>query len=307
METSFKSTVELKRYYNTEERCKALLAQQRWNGNVVCPHCGHGKVYVTNRGYKCASKECYKKFSVISGTIFENTKIKLTLWFEAIAVLSAHKKGISSHQLGRDLGVSQKTAWFILHRVREMLKEKNPTLLSGTNAIDETFIGGSLKNKHKAVRYEKVERRGRAFKNKSMVAGILNENGTVVNKVIPNTSVQVLKTFMVENVVLGSTMVSDAWQSYIYATKGYTHVVVDHTKDEYVKNGFTTNGLEGYWSQLKRGIYGIYHQVSPTHLGRYCDEFAFRYNTRKQKDTERFFSILKATSGRLSWNQLTGK
>lgn len=306
METQFKSTHDLKKYYNTEDRCKALLAQQRWNGNVTCPHCGHTKVYTTNRGYKCASKECYKKFTVISGTIFENTKIKLELWFEAITVITAHKKGISSHQLSRDIGCTQKTGWFILHRVREMLKDKNPALLSGTVAADETYIGGSLENKSKSIRAaaRKKETRGRAYKNKTVVAGLRGECGTVVNRMVENTSVKNLQSLMVDHVEKGSTIVSDSWPAYIRATEGYSHVVVDHTKDIYVVNGYTTNGLEGYWSLFKRGIVGIYHQVSPKHLGRYCDEFSFRYNSRKVTDVERFNTVLTLCLGRLKYEDL---
>ena len=141
MKTDFKSKTELVRYYTDEAKCRALLAQQRWGSETEsgCPHCGNfGKNYITNRGYKCRAKECGKKFTVTSGTIFESTKIKLNLWFEAIFVISAHKKGISSHQLAKDIGCTQKTAWFILHRVREMLREKNPSLLSGTIQVDET-------------------------------------------------------------------------------------------------------------------------------------------------------------------------
>jgi transposase-like protein len=158
MKTDFKSKLELTRYYSDEENCKKLLAQQRWGNSLACPHCDNaGKVYVTNRGYKCGEKTCHKKFTVITGTIFENTKIKLNLWFEAIFVIRAHKKGISSHQLAKDIGCAQKTAWFILHRVREMLREKSPELLSGAVQVDETYIGGIDSNKHASKRMKKTQ------------------------------------------------------------------------------------------------------------------------------------------------------
>ena len=303
MKTEFKSKLELVRYYSDENNCKALLAQQRWGANVTCIHCGHDKVYTTNRGYKCANKKCYKKFTVISGTIFENTKIALNKWFEAIFVISAHKKGISSHQLAKDIDVSQKTAWFILHRVREMLRDKNPSILSGTVQIDETYVGGKLKNKHKSQRVK--AKPGRGSQNKTMVFGVLQNDGSIHNEVVKNTTTTTLIPIMQDKVAKGSTIVTDGYHIYKRLAKDYNHVVVDHAQDIYVFEGLHTNSIEGYWSQLKRGIYGIYHQVSPDHLHRYCNEFSFRYNTRKTDDVQRFTRILSRCAGRLTWNQLT--
>jgi transposase-like protein len=306
MKTTFNSKLELVRYYANEENCKALLAQQRWGASVSCPHCGNEKVYTTNRGYKCANKECYKKFTVISGTIFENTKIQLNKWFEAIFVISAHKKGISSHQLAKDIAVSQKTAWFILHRVREMLKSKNSPLLSGTVQIDETYVGGKLENKHKSQRVK--AKPGRGSQNKTMVFGVLQNDGSVHSQVVRDTKTSTLIPIMESQVEKGSTIVTDGYHIYKRLAANYNHVVVDHSKDIYVSSeGLHTNSIEGYWSQLKRGIYGIYHQVSPDHLHRYCNEFSFRYNSRKKTDVERFTTILTLCSGRLTWNQLTEK
>ena len=279
MKTEFKSKLELVRYYSEENNCKALLAQQRWNGNVTCIHCGHYKVYTTNRGYKCASPKCYKKFSVISGTIFENTKIPLNKWFEAIFVISAHKKGISSHQLAKDIECSQKTSWFILHRVREMLKSKNPNLFSGTIALDETYVSGKLKNKHKSQIVK--QKPGRGSQNKTIVFGALQEGGSVHTQMVKDTTTNTLLPIMNSRVAKGSTIVTDGFHVYKRLANDYNHVVVYHAKNIYVLNGFHTNSIEGYWSQLKRGIYGVYQQVSPKHLTRYCDEFSFRYNTRK--------------------------
>lgn len=307
MKTDFKSKTELVRYYQDEEKCKALLAQQRWGNSPACPHCGNvGKIYVTNRGYKCGEKLCAKKFTVITGTIFENTKIKLNLWFEAIFVITAHKKGISSHQLAKDIGCSQKTAWFILHRVREMLREKSPELLSGTVQIDETFIGGKDSNKHES----KIERtkRGRAIDKKTAVLGLLEVGGKVKTQVVPNVQKETLLPIMVANVAQGTTVHTDELRSYkALRTLKYDHKYVCHSLGEYSVNGVHTNGIENFWSQLKRGIVGVYHHVSPEHLGRYCDEFAYRYNTRKTNDVDRFNYVLGHSEGRLKWDDLVAK
>jgi hypothetical protein len=315
MKTDFKSKLDLVRYYSDEENCKKLLAQQRWGENITCVHCGHDKVYTTNRGYKCASPSCYKKFSVISGTIFENTKIPLNKWFEAIFVISAHKKGISSHQLGRDISVSQKTAWFILHRVREMLREKSPVFLAGTTEVDETYVGGSETNKHQSEAAKKKRLgkrksfRGIQPNDKTMVLGLVERGGKLIHKVIPQTSHLGVLPVIEKHIAKGSNMVTDEHKVYRrLSSLGYHHESVSHAAGEYYRTGgWHTNTIEGSFSLLKRGIIGIYHQVSPKHLQRYCDEFSFRYNTRKITDVERFVEILKTCGGRLTYNQLRGK
>lgn len=315
METNFKSKLDLVRYYADETNCKALLAQQRWSNSVVCPHCGHGKVYTTNRGYKCASKDCYKKFTVITGTIFENTKIPLNKWFEAIFVLSAHKKGISSHQLAKDISVSQKSAWFILHRVREMLREKSPILLSGITEVDETYVGGSETNKHQSEEAKKKRLgsrktfRGIQTGDKAMVLGLVERGGKLIHQVIPQTSRNGVFPVIEKYIEKGSTMVTDEHRVYLQVPSlGYKHESVAHTHGEYYRTGgWHTNTIEGSFGLLKRGIIGIYHQVSPKHLQRYCDEFTFRYNSRKDSDVQRFVSILGQCSGRLKWDELTAK
>ncbi len=159
MQLKFKSLPQLLNHFKDEKTCTDYLASMRWDGNVCCPHCGNDKVYTTDRGYKCADKTCHKKFSVTVGTVFEGSKIKLSLWFAAVYLATAHKKGISSLQLSRDLGVTQKTAWFMLHRIREMLNINAPELLSGTTQVDETFIGGKTKIaiQTKRLKIHKVE------------------------------------------------------------------------------------------------------------------------------------------------------
>lgn len=305
MKTGFKSKLELVRYYSDEENCKKLLEERRWGDKVTCIHCGHEKVYRTNRGFKCASSKCYKKFSVISGTILENTKIPLNKWFEAIFVLSAHKKGISSHQLAKDIDVSQKCAWFILHRVREMLKDKSSTMLGGLVEADETYVGGKVSNMTSKKRQAHANKFSRDAK--TPVVGMLQRDGMIINHVVNKVDRKTIGEMINKNIQQGSVLITDSASSYAPLAVAYQHEVVNHAAGEYFREGWHTNSIEGYWSLLKRGVFGIYHQVSPAHLGRYCDEFAYRYNTRKATDVERFENVLAKCAGRLTWKTLTKK
>jgi len=303
MELKFKSLPALLKHFQDESVCIKYLEQQRWNGQPVCPHCGSmKKAYVTNRGYKCSEKECGKKFSITTGTIFENTKIKLSIWYAAIYLGTAHKKGISSCQLARDLGITQKSAWFVLHRIREAMREKNPQILDGTVQADETFVGGKNGNKHKNKKTEGSQ--GRSAKAKTPVFGLLS-NGHVSTEVVPNTKAETLKPIIMKMVEKGSILVTDEWYAYNGLNGEYKHELVKHHEGNYTtKTGLSTNGLEGFWSLFKRGIFGIYHYASPKHLHRYCNEFGYRYNTRNIEDTERFTLSLTQMEGRLTYNQL---
>lgn len=304
---NFKTLPQLFDYFKDERTCLTYLEQQRWAGNVTCPFCETEKPYNTNRGYKCRNKECHKKFTAKVGTIYENSKVGLRTWFAAIYLCTAHKKGISSCQLARDLGITQKTAWFVLHRIREMLKEKAPKMLKEEVQIDETYVGGREGNKHTSKKGKK--RQGRSEETKTPVLGIYEKEGNVMVKVLPLVSRKNVQKVINERIEKDSTMVTDAFILYGYLAKEneYKHIVVNHKNGEYVKDGFHTNGIENFWSLLKRGIIGIYHQVSPEHLQRYCDEFAARYNSRKLKDYDRFEQVVQGSEGRLKYNELIGK
>lgn len=306
--TTFNNLTDIYKAFPDEQAAYAHLEQLRWKGNITCPHCGVIKTPYRLKGlgkFKCADKDCHKKFSSIGGTIFENTKLPLSKWFLAIYISTSHKKGISSLQLSRDIGITQKSAWFVLHRIREMLTAKRPVMLTGTVQIDETYVGGKLKNKHKSQRTK--AKPGRGSENKTMVFGLL-EDGKVKNYVVPDVTTERLIKIMQDQVAKGSTIVTDGFHVYKRLSDNYDHIVVDHSKDQYVVNGFHTNSIEGYWSLLKRGIIGIYHFVSPQHLHRYCNEFSFRYNTRKSTEASRFdFSIEQSEGKRLTYRKLINK
>ncbi len=304
MELRFKSLPALLNHFKDEATCIKYLELKRWNGKPICPHCGNDRVYRTNRGFKCAKVTCHKKFSVTVGTVLENSKIKLSIWFAAIYVVTAHKKGISSLQLSRDLGVCQKTAWFMLHRIREMLRVKQPVLLTGEIQGDETFVGGKNKNRHANKKIK--ESQGRSCKDKTPVFGLLAD-GKVNTTVVTDTRAESLKPIIFSMVERGSIMITDEWGAYNGLNSSYQHEVLKHNANEYVRDGFHTNSIEGFWSLLKRGIFGIYHSVSPKHLNKYCDEFSYRYNTRKIKDDERFSGSLTHIQGRLTFDQLRAK
>ncbi len=308
--TTFKSFSEMLKVLPDETACRNYLELIMWEGVPVCPKCGckndnHYKLKTKGvfKGlYKC--KDCRERFTVTVGTVFEGSHIDLRKWFIAVYIFSSHKKGISSHQLARDLGITQKSAWFMLGRIRYAFQVKSLKVKSdGLFQADETFVGGKNKNRHADKKVP--ESQGRSVKDKTPVLGLLKSDGTVSLSVVPDTKASTLKPVIEKLVADGAIVVTDEWLGYKGLSKQYSHVVINHKDNEYVRGAFHTNGIENFWSLLKRGIYGIYHQVSPKHLHRYCDEFAFRFNSRKASSTERFdFSLREAGGVRLTYAML---
>lgn len=307
----FKSLTQLLDYFKKEETCIKYYEQLRWTGEPACPHCGAVKPYKTNRGYKCSAKECHKKFTVRVGTIFENSKIPFRIWFAAIYLCTSSKKGVSSVLLAEQLGITQKTAWFVLHRIREMLKKSAPEMLGGEGNMveaDETYIGGAEKNRHKKKRLASPQtglaNDGTKYNKKKVVIGIVERNGKVILKHVPDASEANMVPFIEQYVPKGSRIITDEHKSYSKLNKTYTHNTVIHSLKVYVSGDAHTNTIENFWSVLKRGLYGIYHQVSDKHLERYLNEFAARYNARDINSFERFEDFLAKSDGGLLYKNL---
>lgn len=286
---SFNSLIELTDAFPTEEVCLKYLESLIWEDGVVSPFDPESKVYVcSNNRYIC--KNTGKSFNVKTGTIFENTKLPLRKWFMAIWLVLSHKKGISSLQLSRDIKVTQKTAWFMLQRIRECLMCKNEGRLENEVEADETFVGGKNKNRHKDKKVKKCQ--GRSFKDKTPVLGMVERKGEVVTRVIKSTSRSEITPIIQQFVDKRAVLYTDEWGGYDEIDKSYYHYTVDHGKGQYVNGRIYTNTIEGFWTGLKRGYIGIYHYMSPKHLQRYANEFTFRYNTRKVSDFHKFNLLL---------------
>jgi transposase-like protein len=301
----FDSFFELVNYFDTEKKCVDYLALLRWNGKPECQYCGHDVVYELKGKfprYKCA--KCRKQFSVRVGTIFEDSKIPLRKWFFAVYLFSAHKKGVSSHQLARDLKITQKSSWFMLHRIRESFVEEHEKY-NAVHEIDESFFGGKEKNKHKNKRTENTQ--GRSIKTKVPVLGILQRKGKVYAVPVKDTTFETLYPIIESKIEKGSKVYTDEWRSYKPLRHEFEHSIVNHSVNEYVsgEGEVHTNNLECFWSHVKRGISGIYHHASNKHLHRYINEFTFRFNNREMTDGSRFDVYLANATDKITYEKLT--
>lgn len=290
------------RYFADKAVCNAYMVKIKWPHGICCHLCGSVRVgqIATRSILRC--KDCRKQFSYKVGTIFEDSPLGLDKWFPAVWCIANAKNGISSHELGRALGVTQKTAWFMLHRIREAMRSGTFRKLSGTIESDETFIGGEARNMHVAKREKRI--RGRGAVGKRIVHGLLERGGEVRATVVQSTESAELHPVIHANVERGSNLFTDAALSYESLSSHFVHEAINHA-DEYVRGVVHTNGLENFWSLFKRCIKGTYVSIAPFHLQRYVDEEAFRFNTRKGNDSARFDAVMGTTIGRrITWRQL---
>lgn len=309
MDSKAKTLQEVIRYFSDEQTCIDTVAQMRWPDGPICPACGHKEHYYlkSQRRWKC--KECHRQFSVKVGTIFEDSALPLDKWLCGMWLIANCKNGISSCELGRDLGITQKSAWFMNHRIRLAMQTGSIMKIGGGGGeveVDETFIGGKARNMH----LDKKQRRitGTGGKDKTAVMGILERGGAVRVSVVHSRRKKVLQEEVRKHVAAGTALYTDALMSYDGLANDYAHKVIDHA-EKYVDGRVHTNGLENFWSLLKRGISGTYVSVEPFHLFRYLDEQAYRYNNRKEPmdDSARFYDLLGRVAGkRLTYSELTG-
>jgi transposase-like protein len=294
-------------YFSNPANCREYLMARRWPEGVTCPKCGSTDIIFLEKynRWHCRAKHAAPQFTLKTGTIMEDSPIGLDKWLTAMWQIVNCKNGISSCEIARAIGVTQKSAWFMDHRIRLMLGDESPEKLSGHVEADETFIGGKARNMHVGKRARRIT--GTGTKDKTAVMGILERGGKVRTSVVPNRKKSALQAEVRKHVEAGSALYTDALLSYSGLAGEYAHEVVDHAV-KYVDGKVHTNGLENFWSLLKRGISGTYISVEPFHLFRYLDEQAYRFNNRKMTDAERFGAAVTGMVGkRLTFEQLTGK
>lgn len=297
----FNSIIDLLQAFPTEQSCIDHLTSLRWNGNVISPFDPTSKVYDC-KGNKYRCKNTGKYFNVRTNTLFDNTKVPLQKWFLAIWLATSHKKGISSLQLHRDIDVTQKTAWFMLQRIRNCFGFDNDGELDNQVGVDETFVGGKNKNRHESKKVEFSQ--GRSVKDKTAVVGMVERGGKLIATQVEDTKLETLTREVAKRVKQSASVFTDEWMGYNALSRIYDHSVIKHNASEYVNGQIYTNTIEGFWSLLKRGIIGIYHFTSKKHLQKYVDEFVFRYNTRKFGESQRFNLLLANTEYRLTYKEL---
>lgn len=303
MTATFNSLFDMMEAFPDEQSAIDHLRTMRWGEGdeaAHCPHCGSTKLYhfSDRKNHKCG--DCKKRFSIKVGTIFEDSKIPLRKWFMAIWLITSHKKGVASTTLARDIKVTQKTAWFMLHRLRHAARTKSFNRpLEGTVEVDETFIGGKDKNKHAHKRGK-----GRGPSGKAVVWGAL-ERSTGHLRAFHLSTLKDVKAAVEANVKSGEIVITDEYSGYRGLKKNYYHKTVNHSQGEYVKGYYYhTNSIEGAWSHIKRQIIGVHHWISDKHLGRYLSEMTWRYNRREFEEGDRMNALLSGVDGRLKYKEL---
>ncbi|RKR83479.1 transposase-like protein [Mucilaginibacter gracilis] len=303
----FKTINDIAIYFQEQKTCINYLIKLRWPNGVECPFCDHKKVYNIQGAkphFKCAA--CRKHFSALKGSIFENSAIPLSKWFMAIYILSTHKKGISSIQVGRDIGVRQKTAWFMMQRIRYAVKmqsfNRDKLGLTGVVEMDESYIGGKQANMHKK-KLAKILESGE--QQKLTIAGAIERGGEVRAQYIPKTNYEHIIPFLIKNVHQGTKLMTDEHSVYTTAKRLFKHKTIKHMLKEYVRGDVHTNTIENFWSVLKRGIYGTYHFITVKHVQNYLEEFAFRFNNRNITEAQRFDKLVSLSNHRITYKALT--
>lgn len=317
--TEPQTLIESVRFFSDPAICRGILADRRWPNGAICPRCGGAAPWFKQAKGIWRCRVCRRDFSVKVGTIFEDSPKSLTKWFPAIWLVSSSKKSVSSPQLAKAIGVTQKTAWFMLHRIRLLMRDESRGKFSGQIEADETFVGGRSRNMHKDRRARLLEGKARGTTGKAVVMGVLERTSNkrasrVRAKVIKTNNRHALIAEIRRNVQMDgrSTVYTDALRAYERPSRwtprdNYTHEAIDHAI-AYVNGLIHTNGLENFWSLFKRTIVGTHHSVSPEHLDRYLDDATYRFNTRKLSDSDRFADTVSVAEGRrLTYRELTGK